>query len=171
MNEAFKRFIKKVLDDIETTIYGLEFKKRGSFVNWLNRYNNYINQEKEYVPKRDNKIRYKRGMVIHVDFGYRVGDEYGGRHWAVVINPNDSIKSGILNVVPLSSIKEGKSAHPIFEADLGTIEGLNEKRAKALIAQVTTISKLRISDNQTYKLTSEQLDKIDEKLIKQYTKQ
>ncbi|MGR5970055.1 type II toxin-antitoxin system PemK/MazF family toxin [Bacillus paranthracis] len=44
-------------------------------------------------------------MVVHVDFGFNVGAEYGGFHWAVVIQ-NDNKAAHTIVVVPLSSLKK-----------------------------------------------------------------
>ena len=63
-------------------------KKADLISYWLEEFSKYIEQEEDFDPGRI--IRYKRGNVIRVNFGFRVGAEFGGLHYAVVIeNQND----------------------------------------------------------------------------------
>jgi mRNA interferase MazF len=161
---AFKDFVDAMLRQLEKIIWGMDYKRRGIFVNWLKRHNKYLIDEVTFDPK--THIRYKRGMVVHVDFGFRVGAEYGGFHWAAIIQ-NDKKSSETVVVVPLSSVKKGQKVHP-KDADLGVIKGLNDNHAEALVGQITTISKMRIQPGPIYRLTDEQLDEIDRKIIERY---
>ena len=47
--------------------------------------------------------KYSRGTILLVDFGENVGYEFNGKHFAIVLNKNDSEKSGKLMVIPLTS--------------------------------------------------------------------
>lgn len=162
---SFNNFVKSMITQLEKIIWQMDHKKRGIFVNWLKRHNKYLQKEDSFDPQ--DYIVYKRGMVIHVDFGFRVGAEYGGFHWAAVIQ-NDTKKSETVVVVPLSSVKPGQKVYH-KDADLGIIKGLNNNHSEALIGQITTISKLRIQKGNIYYLTDDQLDEIDHKLIQRYT--
>ncbi len=71
---------------------------------WLKDYSNYILTEDEFNPA--SLIRYKRGNIVQVELGYRVGSELGGRHYAVVIDNNNDIHSDTITVVPLKSLKD-----------------------------------------------------------------
>lgn len=51
---------------------------------------------------------YSRGQIVKVDFGFNVGYELGGVHYAVVVSKNDSTKSGTVSVIPLTSFKNKK---------------------------------------------------------------
>lgn len=161
---AFMNFIRVQLKELEKTIEKMERKRRGIFGNWLKRHNKYLKKETFFNPK--THIVYKRKMVIHVDFGFNVGAEYGGFHWAVVIQ-NDNQTAHTVVVVPLSSVKSGQKTHQ-KDAFLGKIDGLNENDAEALIGQITTISKMRIQSGNRYKLNDEQMNEIDRKIIERY---
>ena len=50
--------------------------------------------------------RYKRGDVIKVNFGHRIGREHGGLHYAIVLDVKNPLQSNLLTVVPLTSVKE-----------------------------------------------------------------
>ncbi|MEK5040532.1 type II toxin-antitoxin system PemK/MazF family toxin [Sporosarcina sp. FSL K6-3457] len=159
-----QKYLKEKLDELEQIVLALGEKRKNMFVNWLPRHNSFLKNEATYDYSKH--IVYKRGMVIHVDFGFRVGAEYGGLHWVVVIQ-NDAKSARTLVIVPLSSLKEGEKTHR-NDAFLGVIEKLNENEAEALLGQITTISKMRIKPGPIYNLTNDQLDEIDRKIIERY---
>ncbi len=51
---------------------------------------------------------YSRGDVIKVNLGFNIGNELGGLHYCIVLNKYDNTKNGTLNVIPLTSRKDGK---------------------------------------------------------------
>ncbi|MDF2844782.1 MAG: PemK-like protein [Herbinix sp.] len=77
---------------------------------WIETYSNYIKQEETFDHL--SLKSYKRGDVIKLNFGFNVGSEYGGLHYAVVIGKVNARNSKVLNVVPLTSLKEVKKVHP-----------------------------------------------------------
>jgi len=140
--------------------------------------------------------RFQRGDVVKVDFGFRIGSEHGGLHYAVILNSNDSRRAPVVTVIPLTSLKseEQRSALHFGEIDLGDqlVQKLRNKlmlsptpalqrevdRLKigsiALTNQIVTISKVRINDPvhgnsplAGIRLDSEAMDKIDD-LLKQF---
>ena len=117
--------------------------------------------------------RYKRGDVIKVNFGHRIGREHGGLHYAIVLDVKNPLQSNLLTVVPLTSVKEhtnleklGKDrifiGNEIYKEIINKTNrlpaGSHEKTAVSkelarmktgsivLIGQITTISKYRIYD-------------------------
>lgn len=70
---------------------------------WVREYAAFLRREDTFSPK--SVPRLKRGNVVVVDFGFRVGKEFGGRHFAVVIDNNNAYNSEIVTVVPLFSLK------------------------------------------------------------------
>ncbi len=82
-----------------------KLKKRASLLAyWLKTYIHFVRAEDSFLPQ--SVPRLKRGQIVHVDFGYRVGKEFGGLHYAVVIDNRNDLKSNIVTVVPLMSLKE-----------------------------------------------------------------
>lgn len=75
---------------------------------WLEDYCKLLSFEDEFKPYFLKK--YHRGDVLKVNLGYNVGNEEGGLHYCVVLDKNNSIYSGIITVIPLTSDK-GKSLH------------------------------------------------------------
>lgn len=80
-------------------------KKRASLLAyWLKDYSKYITEEDEFDPKK--LLRYKRGDILQVEFGYRIGRELGGRHYAVVMDVKNDLYSDTITVIPLISLKD-----------------------------------------------------------------
>lgn len=97
--------LKNVLDMLTNSGVNKNLKRASLISYWIEEYSDYIIGEDCFNPM--SLIRYERGDIIQVHFGYRVGNELGGLHYAVVLDNNNSKKSGILTVVPLSSLKNG----------------------------------------------------------------
>ena len=154
------------------------------------------NQLKLLTYESNNNMkfkRYKRGDVIKVNFGHRIGREHGGLHYAIVLDVKNPLQSNLLTVVPLTSVKEhtnleklGKDrifiGNEIYKTNR-LPAGSHEKTAVSkelarmktgsivLIGQITTISKYRIYDPLSsknalhgIKVSDNTLTKIDEKI-------
>lgn len=78
-------------------------KKASLLAYWAKDYTKYITSEENFDSK--SLIKYKRGDVLLIEFGFRIGSELGGRHHAVVVDKDNSIYSDTITVVPLSSLK------------------------------------------------------------------
>ena len=88
-------------------------KKAQLISKWILEFSNFIRFEDNFDPKKN--IAYKRGDIIKVNFGFNIGSELGGVHYAVVIDNNNRHSSDTLVVIPLSSYKIEKN---IYERDL-----------------------------------------------------
>ena len=80
---------------------GKYLKKANLLSYWFETYVKYIREEEVYNPKK--QIRYNRGDVIKVNFGFNVGKEYGGLHYAIVLDKNNHLSANVVTVVPLTS--------------------------------------------------------------------
>lgn len=76
-------------------------KKADLISYWLENYSDYLASEEVFDSKK--LIAYKRGDIIKVNFGFNVGSEHGGLHYAVVLDNNNKQSSPVVTVVPLSS--------------------------------------------------------------------
>lgn len=95
-----------------------DYKKAAIFVYWLNDYIEYIRNEKNFVPGQ--LINYKRGQIVLVNFGYRIGSELGGNHYAIVLDVKNSRHNNTLTVVPLKSKKDKESPYSkVYHVPLG----------------------------------------------------
>ena len=83
---------------------------------WLSDYAGILKQEETFLP---NKLkRYKRGEIVKVNLGYNIGNEEGGLHYAVVLDKQNSLYSGTITILPLSSKKPSTVIHK-YILDLG----------------------------------------------------
>lgn len=118
---------QRALDDISNMLGRYSGTKRGKQIaSWLSQYTNFMKQEETFNPRFLK--HYKRGEIIMVNFGYRLGNEVGGPHYAIVLDKNNDMGSGTITVLPLSSKKENTKINP-YKLDLGDeiYQKLNEK--------------------------------------------
>lgn len=81
-------------------------KKADLLSYWIEDYCSYIGFEKQFNPAMLKK--YKRGDIIKVNLGFRIGSEHGGLHYCVVLDKKNIPSTPILTVIPLSSVKNNK---------------------------------------------------------------
>lgn len=93
------------LESLESYMDSIGPDKGKKLAYWLNDYVRFLNEESTFSP--DHLIRYKRGAIVKVHLGYRIGSEEGGLHYAIVLDRNNSIHSPTLTVIPLTSVKPG----------------------------------------------------------------
>lgn len=143
----------------------LKFVQTLSF--WMLDYVRLLNYENNLIKYK----KYKRGDIIKVNFGHRIGREHGGLHYAVVLDTNNAIGSNLVTVIPLTSIKPttdiaklGRDrinisneiykslvlkANSVSQSEkAAVIKELTRMKSGsiALIGQITTVSKYRIYD-------------------------
>lgn len=102
--------IEKLLDRYSGT------KKEHLLSSWLIEYSRYLKQEETFKPQYLK--RYKRGEIIKVNLGYRIGCEEGGPHYAIVLDKSNSPYSDLVTILPLSSKKESTKLNK-YVLDLG----------------------------------------------------
>ena len=94
----------------------MEYKKSNLLAYWIKDFSKYHDEESTFSPK--TLKHFKRGDIVKVNLGFNVGNELGGLHYCIVINNNDNLNSGTLNVIPLSSAKENKDYNKSTCVDL-----------------------------------------------------
>lgn len=105
LNGHKKEAIENVSNYIDSLIESddKDKKKADLLCYWISDYTNFLKRENCFDPKRSKK--YKRGDIIKVHLGFRVGSEEGGLHYAVVLDIDNSLSSPVITIVPLTSIK------------------------------------------------------------------
>ena len=173
-NDQLVSAMEKQLKKLQDIIEDMDEKRGGIFVDWMSNQNLYLKWEETFNPFYLRA--YKRGEIVLANFGFNVGAEYGGMHFAVVVR-NSSKSNPNINVVPLTSLDEDESDDDVHNDRvlLGVIEGMNNKRAVAIPDQMRPISKIRVykpkrTSDHIIKLSSEQMDLIDDKIRRLYTK-
>lgn len=108
-----KQAIKKLnlmLEGFINDPTGQHLKKANLLSYWLKDYVKMLSFEEIFDPKRN--ISYKRGDIVKLNFGFNIGSEYGGLHYAIVINNKNPHSSSVVTVIPLTSQKNNSSVHP-----------------------------------------------------------
>lgn len=106
--EALKS-LNKLLESYINDTSGNHLKKANLISYWIKNYVQYICYEENFDPAKN--ISYKRGNIVKVNFGFNVGSEYGGLHYAVILDNHNSHNSPVVTVIPLTSIKDTKPVH------------------------------------------------------------
>lgn len=158
------------LKDLKNTILSKPVKKQQILIKWIKKWSSLLRREGNFDPKY--LPYYKRGDIVYADFGFNVGAEFGGIHYAVVIENNNNKANGNIVVVPLTSLDPGKSIDDIPKTDVYIGDNVIGWAKSATIAkpnQIRAISKMRISkplrsDDKKATLTGDQLQLIDDKL-------
>lgn len=79
-------------------------KRSEKIAHWVENWIKYLKTEGEFNPRSIKAL--SRGSIVYADFGFNVGMEYGGLHYAIVLNKKDSRSNHLLQVLPLTSVKE-----------------------------------------------------------------
>ncbi len=121
--------------------------------------NSYINHFKQWLvdkavknqmiknKRKDENIKRPRQRVYWCQFGINVGSEFSFPHFAAVIKEFD--KTAI--IVPISTEKEGNAEYKYtdnYYVPIGVLDDLpgDKKDCYALVNQIKTVSKTRLSD-------------------------
>lgn len=83
---------------------------------WIKDYVRMISFEENFEPTRN--IAYKRGNIVKLNFGFNIGNEYGGLHYGIVLDNKNAHNSPVVTVIPLTSQKDNKGIHA-NSVDLG----------------------------------------------------
>ena len=136
-----KRSIKlfnNMLEGLINDPSGKLLKKADLLSYWLKDFAFYIQHEESFDSTR--LISYKRGDVIRINFGFNVGKEFGGLHYAVVIDNDNKHNADVITVIPLSST-DGRKIHArnvdlgseIYTKVIAVQDGLLKKAKDALV--------------------------------------
>lgn len=117
----------EILNDYLSDLVTRHPKKTDLISYWLHTYTNFLKYEESFDPKRNKS--YERGDIVKVDFGFNIGSEHGGLHYAVVMDIHNNQSSPIITVIPLSSTDNKEVS--TYDVDLGD-ELYQKLRAKML---------------------------------------
>lgn len=83
------------------------------FLKWLKRKTEIVDNEGNFLMPEDEEKELKRGTVVWIDFGFNIGDEFGGKHPAVIMR----VSGAKVFVVPLSSQKPKNNGKQYVKVD------------------------------------------------------
>lgn len=105
MAKDYSALRDEALNALQSYMDSLDPIKGKKLAYWIKDYAHFLEQEQTFCP--DKLIKYKRGAIVKVHLGYRIGSEEGGLHYAVVMDKNNSLYSPTVTIVPLTSVKPG----------------------------------------------------------------
>lgn len=162
--------LNTALQNLKLAIQNKPAKTQQILAEWIDTWSKMLKREANFSPSY--LPYYKRGDIVYVDFGFNIGSEYGGIHYAVVMEANNNKKNGNIIVVPLTSLDPSKTIASISPVDVYIGDNVIGWTTAATIAkpnQIRSISKMRIvkpvtSKDKKARLTGTQLQLIDDKL-------
>lgn len=143
-NENSLRRLDVSLKALRETIKTLSPKKILILSDWLVKWATLLKDEINFSPR--NYKKYKQREIILVDFGFNIDGEFGGRHYAVVLDKNNNPASQVIMVAPITSYDPDNGERPHatnIDLGIGFIHN-TPKGAAIVINQIRTISKMRI---------------------------
>ena len=116
-----------------------EVKSANLLSYWIEDYVRFLKKEKTFDPSK--LIRYRKGDIVKMHLGYRLGSEEGGLHYGIVFDVNNSLHSNTITVIPLTSYKKDKKIHPndvylgkeLFQSIIGKHDALVNEITKQLL--------------------------------------
>lgn len=160
---VLQQSINKLMNDYETMLIDLsngsddDYHKAALLYYWLKEYKQYLLREKKFNPKFLKS--YQRGDLISVNFGFNIGSEFGGRHYAVVIEDSPR-SSDTLTLIPLRS-KKNKDSNGVHWAELELGNDLYNKFTAKVNSQQSDINSTIRSLNQELEETKKFIADID----------
>lgn len=159
---------------IKATAEGMSIKRGKIYIEWLRDHADYLKREVGFKPS--SMRRYKRSEIVNVNFGFNVGSEIGGRHFAIIVSDSDQ-SNPVVNVIPLGSLEAHQTEADLHKKELylGVIPGMNGLQSYAIPNQLRPVSKLRIlaptaKNDPVIKIAPELMDMIDKKVVSLYVK-
>ena len=109
-NEEIAVYTATIIQELEDYLHLLQRmddegnKRSDKIAQWIENWVKYLKIEQIFNPRSIQAL--KRGSIVYADFGFNVGREYGGLHYAIVLNKIDARSNHLLHVLPLTSVKE-----------------------------------------------------------------
>lgn len=156
--EELRRHIAEALGELEGLLRSwmnspdeMDRKRAQILSYWVKTYTKMIQRESAFNPASLPRLPHRQ--IVNVDFGFRVGSELGGLHYAVVLDKKNSVNGDTVTVVPLGSLKEHHHANrnKVFLED-GIYTVLKDKaetqfkEAQALVDSIATDAELKELD-------------------------
>lgn len=107
---------------------------------WIKDYVKFLTKESAFDPKR--LVRYKRGSIVKVHLGYRIGSEEGGLHYAIVVDVNNELSSPTATVIPLTSVKPKTNLKNLHHSRLPLGDEIFRLLTKRLMDEIALAEKL-----------------------------
>lgn len=151
-DEELMAHIDNALRDIRTLMEqwsrsnDLDKKHAQLLAYWIKSYVHLLRRETSFNPASIPRLTHRQ--IVNVDFGYRVGAELGGLHYAIVLDKSNSVKGNTVTVIPLGSVKEDfkPSRHKVLLQD-----GIHGPLQEKILSQIADVSPPRKTNFKSYR--------------------
>jgi len=175
ITETKEQKLNSTLTYLKSSIEKLHPKVQVILRSWIHTWSKLLRYENSFISS--NLGHFKRGEVIYVDFGFNVGNEFGGIHYAIVVEKSNSARDRKIVVIPLTSLDTHERIDNIHHTEvfLGKVIPWTNKNSVAMPMAIRSISKMRIikpikkTDKRT-KISNTHLTLIDEKIKNYFVK-
>ena len=104
LKEALENYVKENSSKDEEVVYTAY-----TFLQWLKKKTEIVQKEKTFeIPEG---IELKRGKVFWIDFGFNIGQEFGGKHPAIIYR----VSGGQVFVFPLTTQEPDEEKPPFVK--------------------------------------------------------
>lgn len=155
--------LEKLKEYLEETI-DKDQKRCANLTYWIDNYTNYLKFEKRFNPNR--LPVYKYGSVIDVNLGFNVGDEFGGKHYCVVLNKHDNKKNQLLTVIPLSSMKPGMTKEKLNKSEVYLGSSLYDILITKTQTEINLYQKILSNEDEYLKTTEIYRNQLRQEMLK-----
>lgn len=167
MKKSYSDLRDEAVNKLTAYMDSLPEKQGCTLSYWVQDYIRFLKQEPTFDAKK--LIRYKRGSVVKVHLGYKVGAEEGGLHYAIIVDSSPALSNKTLTVVPLTSIKTstkldqlhysklnlGNELHTILSRKLNEYIDRCQRLINEILTQTEEMKKaVENSENDQLKATS-----------------
>lgn len=126
---------------------GNDVKRTKNYLNALNSHIDAINREKNFILTDEQKSKLKRSKVVWVDFGFNIGNEFGGKHPALILKVQSNYSS--LKVLPIdgevtdATVLQNRYSKGYW-FKLSEIKGMKKMDRWINVLRITDISSIRV---------------------------
>lgn len=165
--EILKDFKENTIDNLKEYLdetIDEDQKRCANLTYWIKSYTNYLKFETRFNPNR--LPVYKYGSVIDVNLGFNVGDEFGGKHYCVVLNKHDNKKNQLLTVIPLSSMKPGMTKAKLNKSEVYLGSSLYDILTTKIQTEINLYKKILSNESEYLQTSKINRDKLKQDIAK-----
>lgn len=149
MKELLAEINQKLTQMIEKTDVSNpnDIKRTKNYLEALSTHIDSINREKDFQLGSEQLKLLKRGKIVWVDFGFNIGEEFGGKHSAVILRTLSNNKS--LTVLPIDGksnnveVERNRECHDYW-VKIPKIYGMAKVVRWANVYRIKEVSSIRV---------------------------
>lgn len=166
VGKSYTQLRDEAISSLTNYMNSLDESQGKKLAYWVQDYVRFLKQERTFDPKK--LLRYKRGAIVKVHLGYRIGSEEGGLHYAIVLDSHNALSSPTVTVIPLTSVKETTDIKRLHYSNVYLGKEIYKKVFEKSNNEVTLLLKqIEELRNQSAHLSSKEDEKVlDDQILK-----